>query len=201
MIYYRIVAIALALIVAKAAASTDAPFEPCPSPSAEAVQGDACLPFLLGSCPFGQVCCGDECYEERICYCDENSFTLQCGPNRISCPSACPATIPVEDELCDISANFDCQYGSGTCRNYFNETIDYDITCTCQSGTFTCEQGCPSYGSGPTRPSDATNISGEQGNVTKKLTKAKKAKRASKKQKKKKKNTRRLGATRSQNAP
>jgi hypothetical protein len=202
--YFSIVAIALAVVATNAEATTDAlTGEACPLSSAQVVEGDACLPFLQGSCPFGEVCCGDECFEERFCTCDEDSLSLKCWPNEIYCPSACPAIKPEEGELCAISELFVCSYGSGTCLNYYNQTIDYDITCTCQSGAFTCEQGCPSYGSGPTRPSSGTNNSGagndttnvvEKGGKKEKKTKVKKENKKTKT--KRNKSTRRLGATR-----
>jgi hypothetical protein len=131
--------------------------EACPDTSTDVVQGDACLPFLMVSCPFGKVCCGDECMEDKNCFCDDKSLTLHCDQTQIPCPLECPATKPDEGAQCDISERFDCYYDSGTCDTI---RVDHDITCNCVSGIFTCEQFCPEF-SAPSKPRPVSTGPGE----------------------------------------
>ena len=125
---------------------------PVPCPLEEPVHGSDCSPFLADSCSYGEYCCPtgegqDEegesavCVPEKICYCDVIDLKTYCYEPVITCPSACPATKPLEGSACDIPARLYCGgYAPlGTC---LEDDFVVDVSCTCVDGSFTCHEYC-----------------------------------------------------------
>ena len=122
---------------------------PVPCPKTQPIQGADCSPFVDFACTYGEFCCpgGEgECIPEKECYCDESTMKISCHEPIAWCPSACPATKPLDGASCAISERIDCEYATGFCIPGDTEVLD--TSCVCVLGTFVCYNYCSSSNEG-----------------------------------------------------
>ena len=153
MIYYRIFAFGIALIVKRTTASVVALAVTAAEgglgplcPEVKPADGDACSVVNNDGCEYEEFCCeGDgTCLPRYTCYCD--GFTTTCSETvaTILCPSVCPELPPMRGDSCDVDARYLCTYGEAVVCDDPNYSLDYEEICQCFDGTFTCRSiACP----------------------------------------------------------
>jgi hypothetical protein len=158
----------------------------CPEkcPDVQPVAGSSCSPFINYNCNYGQICCpeadGNNCVSMTECSCD-NDLKTNCYTPSIVCPSLCPESEPKNGQECDLEERYKCSYSGGSCT----QTL-----CTCQQGTFVCDEICIDdddnvvVNDDDGNPQDPTTIAPGKETAAPKGSKGKKDKKDKKKEKK-----------------
>jgi hypothetical protein len=180
MIHHQFLAIWLVLVAKPAAwvvvgvLSIDTTSTICPK--TQPIHGAVCTPpTVTGSvCTYGEICCpgkGGTCVPRTACECFENLSLYPdpfwyCGSavgnGVLLCPEVCPEVAPTSTERCDIAAEYKCVYGN-VCNTTGGEpdssSLEYEIRCFCNSGTFSCPNACPSVPCPVTQPTPGDSCS------------------------------------------
>ena len=111
---------------------------------------------------------GGKCVPQTICECvgdDPNAAHpyWSCGSNEagiLLCPEVCPEILPTSTEGCGIAVQYQCGYGNVCNTTVPGPSVDYEIKCHCDAGTFSCNnRACPSVPCPITQPTPGDSCS------------------------------------------